>query len=271
MKRTIADAFRRAADSDRAAFMPFVTGGFPDPQTCLELVLGLERQGADLIELGIPFSDPLADGPVIQHASQLALEAGATPQAVLELAAEATARMQAPLLLMTYCNPVLRMGAAEFAGRAARAGVAGVIIPDLPPEEAQPWLEAAGGQGLDTVFMAAPTTPPDRLERVAALSRGFLYYVSLTGVTGSELSLDRGIGEALARARRVSPVPVAVGFGVATPAQARALAGMADGVIVGSALVKLVLEAPQAKQGVKAALALAGRLAASLGKRHLPQ
>lgn len=266
MSRTIAEAFQRAADSGRAAFMPFLTGGFPDRRTCLELLVGLERQGADLIELGIPFSDPLADGPVIQHASQLALEAGATPPAVLELAAEATARLQAPLVIMTYYNPVLRMGLAEFARRAARAGVAGVIIPDLPPEEASEWLEAARGQGLDTVFMAAPTTPPDRLEHVAELSRGFLYYVSLTGVTGSELALDQRVQKGLAQARQASPVPVAVGFGVATPRQARALAELADGVIVGSALMRLLLEAPEPEQRAETMLALAGELAAALGK-----
>ncbi len=264
MKTSIPEAFAAARARGAAAFMPFVTGGFPDLDTSLELLMALDRAGADLIEVGIPFSDPLADGPVIQHSSQLALEAGVTPAAVLELVGRASKRVQAPMVLMTYFNPMLAMGLEEFAQRAAAAGAAGVIIPDLPPEEAGPWLEAAQGSGLDTVFFAAPTTPPERLGLVAQATEGFLYYVSMTGVTGSDLELAPELLAAIEAARRACPLPVAVGFGVATPAQAANLAQVADGVIVGSALVKLMLEAASPVDGLAACGELAGGIAAAL-------
>ncbi|RJX34850.1 MAG: tryptophan synthase subunit alpha [Desulfarculus sp.] len=266
MSASIKEAFAAARGQGRCAFLPFVTGGYPDPELCLELMQTLDQAGADLIEVGVPFSDPLADGPVIQRSSQLALAAGATPGSVLELVARAAARVAAPLVLMTYVNPLLAMGTAEFAARAAGAGAAGVIVPDLPPEEAGPWLEAARGQDLDTVFLAAPTTPPERLARIAAVSRGFLYYVALVGVTGAELALDQGLLDGLQKAREVAGLPVAAGFGVATPAQARGLAAAADGVIVGSALMRQMLEAPQAKTGLAACQRLAQDLARSLGR-----
>lgn len=264
MSSPISHAFAAARGQGRCAFAPFVTGGFPDQAVCLELMATLDQAGADLIEVGLPFSDPLADGPVIQRSSQLALEAGATPAGVLELVARAAGRVAAPLVLMTYINPMLAMGLAEFAARAAGAGVAGVIVPDLPPEEAGPWIEAARGQGLDTIFLAAPNTPPERLARIAALSRGFLYYVSMTGVTGADLALEAGLLDSLQRARQVADLPVAVGFGVATPDQARGLAPAADGVIVGSALVRQMLQAPDPRAGLAACGELARALARSL-------
>lgn len=264
MSNNIAQAFAAARAQGRAAFMPFFTGGFPDPETSLELLETLDGAGADLIEVGIPFSDPLADGPVIQHSSQMALDAGVTPATVLDLVGRASARVKAPLVLMTYYNPMLAMGLEEFAKRASRAGAAGVIIPDLPPEEAGPWLAAAEGRGLDTVFFAAPTTPPERLKLVTQATRGFLYYVSMTGVTGSDLELAPKLLAAIAEARLVCQLPVAVGFGVATPDQAAKLAKVADGVIVGSALVKLMLKAPGAEQGLAACRDLARGIAAAL-------
>lgn len=260
MSVSIAQAFARAGAEGRAAFIPFMTGGFPDRAAFAEIVLALDEAGADVIELGVPFSDPLADGPVIQAASKQALDQGVTPTEVLALAGELAPKLKAALVVMTYYNPVLRLGLEDFAARAAKAGVAGVIIPDLPPEEAGPWGRAASAQGLDTIFMAAPTTTPERLEVIRGVCSGFLYYVSMTGVTGAGLSVDGELAAGLARTRAGSKLPVAVGFGVAEPAQARALAPLADGVIVGSALVKAAAGAPSPAQ----AAAAVGRLAADL-------
>jgi tryptophan synthase alpha chain len=264
MSLSIAEAFARAHQEGRAAFIPFMTGGFPDRQAFRDIVLALDQAGANIIELGVPFSDPLADGPVIQAASKQALDQGMTPAEVLALAAELSPRLKAALVVMTYYNPVLRLGLASFAEQAAKAGVAGVIIPDLPPEEAGPWSHAAQAQGLDTIFMAAPTTTPERLEIIRGVCRGFLYYVSMTGVTGSGLNVDGELAAGLARVRAGSPLPVAVGFGVAEAAQTRALAPLADGVIVGSALVQAAGNAPEPGQAAAAVGRLAGELAAGL-------
>lgn len=265
MTRAIDDSFARAKERGRAAFMPFVVGGFPDPQSCMELITGLDAAGADLIEIGIPFSDPIADGPVIQQAGTMALAAGVTPRSVLELVAEASGRVRASLVLMTYLNPVLAMGMNKFAEEAARAGASGVIVPDLLPDDAGEWRAACTASGLDTVFMAATTTGAERLSTVARASRGFLYYVPLTGVTGSELRLSDALQERIRRARAAAGLPLAVGFGVARPEQAAALAPHADGVIVGSALVRRVLEAGANGGAVDSALDLAGRMAAAMG------
>lgn len=221
-----------------------MTGGFPNPEACREIILALDGCGADVIELGIPFSDPLADGPVIQASSKQALDQGVTPASVLALAAGLAPRLKAALVVMTYYNPMLRMGLARFADSAHQAGVAGVIVPDLPPEEAGPWLEAARAQDLDTIFMAAPTTTPQRLGVIRECCRGFLYYVSMTGVTGAGLNVGQELAQGVAQVRAGSKLPVAVGFGVAEATQARALAALADGVIVGSALVKRAQQAP---------------------------
>lgn len=265
MSRAIAEAFAKAAgEKNAAAFMPFVTAGYPDPDSWLEVCRILAAQGADLIEVGVPFSDPVADGPVIQATSQAALDNGVTPPAVLEMTARAAKETGVPLVLMTYFNPVLAYGLEAFARDAARAGAAGVIVPDLPPEEAGPWMEAAEAAGLDTVFLAAPTTTSGRLQRVLAACRGFLYYVSLTGVTGSALEVGSATLETLSRLRQASPLPVAVGFGVSQPEQARALAPAADGVIVGSALMKALLEAGSPRAGLKAVEELAAGLAGAL-------
>lgn len=260
-------AFAAARRNNRAAFIPFVSGGFPDPASCADLIRGLDDLGAEVIEVGIPFSDPMADGPVIQASSQKALERGATPGRVLEMVAEVAPKLRAALVLMTYYNPVLQMGLATFARLAAGAGAAGVIVPDLPPEEAGPWRRAAGAAGLDTILMAAPTTPAARLPLILEGCRGFLYYVSLTGVTGAGLTIAPDSLERLAGIRAAAGgLPVAVGFGVARPEQAAALASAADGVIVGSALMRPILEASSTARGLEASLSLAGALSASLGR-----
>jgi tryptophan synthase alpha chain len=264
MSTELREKFAIAAEQGRAAFVPYVTGGFPDDQTCLDLIQALDGLGSEVIEVGIPFSDPLADGPTIQLSSQRALEAGATPAKVLATVAKAAGGIDAALVVMTYVNPVLAMGYGEFARRAAGAGVSGVIIPDLPPEEAGPWLEACAEAGIAPVFMAAPGTPPERLERILGAGKGFLYYVSMDGVTGADLELGPERLAAMQRVRAASSLPVAVGFGVATPQQAAALAPVADGVVVGSALVRRVHEAAGPAQAVRSVSELAGQLRGAL-------
>ncbi len=264
MTSPLARAFAQAEAAGSAAFIPYMTAGFPDPETFVDILIGLEACGADVIEVGLPFSDPLADGPVIQAAARQALEAGLTPEKTFELIAGAAARLTSPVVVMTYYNPALNLGPAEFARRAAGAGAAGAIIPDLPPEEADEWLLAAEKHGLDAIFMVAPTTTPQRLERILAASRGFVYYVSLTGVTGAEFSVSEPLLADIRRVRERSPVPVAVGFGIAAPEQARALAKAADGVVVGSALVRAVQTQVRDRVGLEAVFKLAADLKAAL-------
>ena len=260
----ISAKFAQARDEGRCVFIPYVTGGYPDDDTCLELVRTLDRAGADVIELGIPFSDPLADGPTIQLSSKLALDHGATPKGVLNICARAKGQVSAALVVMTYVNPVLQMGYTEFAQAAAEAGVSGVIIPDLPPEEGRVWIEAAGAHGVDPIFLTAPTTPDERITMVSRASKGFLYYVSMTGVTGSELKISPEMQGHLDRVRKASEIPVAVGFGISRPEQAAMLAPHIDGVVVGSALVKLMLDAPSPEAGIEAAGQLARGLSRAL-------
>jgi len=260
----IGQAFQSAAREGRRAFIPFMTAGFPDRATCLELLVALAQSGADVIEVGLPFSDPLADGPLIQQSSQMALDNGITPPGVLDLVAKAVARIKSPVVIMSYWNPIFKTGPNRFATQARDAGAAGVIVPDLPIEEADDWLEAAQSAGLDTILMVAPTTPADRRRRIMAVGRGFLYYVSLTGVTGSSFTVSPELIEDLRAIRAESPLPVAVGFGVSRPDQARALAVAADGVIVGSALIKEVLSHQEPAAQVAAVARLAAALSAAL-------
>jgi tryptophan synthase alpha chain len=239
----IASAFGRAAEERRAALIAYVCAGDPSLEDTVRAVPKLAQAGADLIELGIPFSDPISDGPVIQAAALRALRAGTTVRGVLEAVKrirEDGARV--PLVLMTYLNPVLAYGVDAFASHAAAAGVDGAIIPDLPVDEAGAISGALTGAGLDLVLLAAPTTSRDRLARIGRETRGFLYFVSVAGVTGARSGLPPELPGQLAEARARSSVPVAVGFGVSTPEHARSLAGHAEGVIVGSALVRLLHE-----------------------------
>lgn len=266
LKSAIEEGIHRAGAENRCALIPFLTAGFPDVATCVEILIALEANGADVIEVGLPFSDPLADGPTIQTAGKRALELGITSGRVFGIVSEAKRKITCPVVLMTYLNPVLRMGFDTFAMRAVDAGVAGVIIPDLPPEEADEWLAAAAKQVLDTIFMVAPTTPPDRMEFVASKTSGFLYYVSMTGVTGSAFSItDEMLGH-IGSARNVSPVPVAVGFGISTAEHARTLASSADGIIVGSALIREIQQQQSAAGQVEAVSRLTASLSAAL--RH---
>ncbi len=263
--RTLNQAFQRAKSQGRAGFIPYVTGGYPDVETCAQLIKALDEAGADIIEIGVPFSDPVADGPVIQEASKQALDVGITPSSILGMIASLDGSVSASLVLMTYYNPILAMGLERFATKAAQAGVAGVIVPDLPPEEAGPWVQAARQSKLDTIFLVTPGTSESRLKAVLEVCSGFLYYVSMYGVTGGvlDLSPDRLAGIQQVRTA-AGDIPVAVGFGVSSPDQASRIGRVADGVIVGSALVKRMVQAESAETGLNAASQLAHDLAASL-------
>jgi tryptophan synthase alpha chain len=225
---------------NRAALIPYLTAGFPEPRATPALLETLADAGADALELGIPFSDPLADGPVIQGASQRALAAGMTLEGALGIAAAFRARRPTPLYIMSYANPIVAYGPPRFFERAARAGVAGLVIPDLPPEESDGWRQGAAAAGVPLVFLCAPTTSPERVRRIDRVSSDFIYLVSLKGVTGARASLPPGLGAFVRRVRRLTAHPLCVGFGIARPDQARQVARVADGVIVGSAVVRLI-------------------------------
>jgi tryptophan synthase alpha chain len=264
MRSMIEETLFKARDQGRSTFMPFLTAGFPDPSTCVEILVALAENGAGVIEVGLPFSDPAADGPVIQAANRVALDNGMTPAGVFRIVAEARRQLNCPTVLMTYFNPLLRMGTKEFAFRAGDAGVAGVIVPDLPLEEADEWLTAAEDAALDTIFLVAPNTPSERLKQVMEKTRGFLYYVSTTGVTGSRFAVSPELLAKVEYTRAEARVPVAVGFGISTPEQARVVARVADGVIVGSALIKELRAVSSSAQQVAAASRLAVSLARAL-------
>jgi tryptophan synthase alpha chain len=233
----------RARDGGKA-FVAFVTAGDPSLDRTVEVACGLEAAGVDVLELGVPFSDPLADGPVIQRASGRAIAQGVTLSTVLDAVRRIRARSELPLLLFSYFNPLLRYGLDRLATDAAAAGVDGVLVTDLPPEEAGEWIACARPAGLDTVFLAAPTSPEARLTRVAECSRGFVYAVSRTGVTGEREAISDDAAGLVGRLKALTDTPVALGFGLSTPEQVRAAAGVADGVVVGSAIVRFLEENP---------------------------
>ena len=253
----IATAF--AARAGRAALMPYLMGGFPDMATSRDIGIAYADNGADLVELGVPYSDPLADGPVIHAAGTAALRAGATIGGVLEVAEELARRL--PVVLMCYVNLVLARGAGAFAQAASEAGVSGLIVPDLPLEESTEIEEACAAHGIALVPLVAPTTPDDRLALIGARARGFLYTVSVVGTTGERTSGEDAYRPILERVKHHTEVPVAIGFGISTPEQAAAAASAgADGVIVGTRLVRAAAEAgdPAAAVGELVAQLAAG-------------
>ena len=249
---SIAAAFARAREEGRVALIPYVMCGYPDPPTSEALALGLAEAGADVLELGIPFSDPLADGATIQHAGQVALDQGITLGACLDLAERIAAGTSVPLVLMGYYNPIFSLGIERFCERAGAAGVAGLIVPDLPPEEAEPLAQATAACGVALIYLVTPTSPEERIEQVAhAASRsgdGFIYCVSLSGVTGARSSLPEHLADFLARVRARTSLPLAVGFGVSRPEHVRRIGELADGAVVASALLNAVDAAPQAER-----------------------
>jgi tryptophan synthase alpha chain len=225
----------------RPALMPYFPLGFPTPDTAVDVIEALARGGADLIEVGLPFSDPLADGPVIQHATQIALRNGMTVARSLEAVAELRGRgLTIPLILMGYYNPLLAFGLPRLASEAVQAGADGFIVPDLPPEEAGEFVESLRATALPLIRMLAPITPPERARGLVRDAQGFLYLVSLTGVTGARDQLPEGLADFIGRMRALTSLPLCVGFGIATPEHARAVGRLADGIIVGSACVKAI-------------------------------
>jgi tryptophan synthase alpha chain len=245
----IRDTFTRAHHENRAVLMPYFTIGFPTLEKSAAILHSIADSGADLIELGVPFSDPLADGPTIQHSTQIALEAGTSVSGCLEVVRELRQRgVTQPLILMGYYNPILAYGVSNYVQAAAEAGADGFIVPDLPPEEAHELEQACREFGLALVFMLAPTSTPDRISMVTSRASGFIYLVSLTGVTGARNALPVDLADFIQRVKIKAHVPLAVGFGISTPEQVRQVGSQVDGVIVGSALISAVDGAPDPSQ-----------------------
>ena len=236
----IADAFAQCASANRAAFIPFIMGGDPSLATCAALLDTLPGAGADIIELGIPFSDPMADGPVIQAAGLRALNGGATLKHLLEMVREFRKTHNTPIVLMGYVNPIYIYGYEAFARDAAAAGVDGVIIVDVPPEEAAEIEPTLSASGISFVRLIAPTSVPERLPLLSQGASGYLYYISITGITGTASASTSEVDTKLAAIRQATNLPVCVGFGIKTPEDVRGFARMADGVVVGSAIVRFI-------------------------------
>jgi len=234
--------FIQLKSRNKKALIAFITAGFPDLSITAKLVLELEKRGVDIIELGVPFSDPLADGPVIQEASRYSLEQGTNLAKILDLVKKLRRRTDLPICLMTYYNPVFCFGEKRFVACAASAGVDGVIIPDLPYEEARGFMHYARRQGLVNICFVAPTSSPARIKAISKISQGFIYYVSLTGVTGSRKSLSADLKTKLAAVKKLTRKPVCVGFGISSARQVVQVSKISDGVIVGSAIVAKIKE-----------------------------
>ena len=244
MLTRISEKFKRLKQQGKKAFIPYVMAGDPSLERTREVVLLFEECGADVVELGVPFSDPMADGPTIQRAAERALKNAVTLRKVVSLVRDLRQTTQIPLVLMTYFNPVFKYGIEDFIKDAVSAGVDGMIIPDLPPDEAGDFIRLARKAPLDTIFLLAPTSTEDRIKKVTKASSGFIYYVSITGITGANLLFDGSMDLLISNIRKFTDKPIAVGFGVSTPDHAAAIAKISDGVIVGSAIVKTLHEKP---------------------------
>jgi tryptophan synthase alpha chain len=233
----ISKRFAELRDAGELGIVAYITAGDPTLDATLHHVLGVAEAGADVIELGVPFSDPLADGPTIQRASERALKSGTTLPGVLDLVRRIRQSSQVPLVLFSYFNPILQFGLEKFAATAAEAGADGVLVTDLTPEESEDYRRILKARGLDTIFLAAPTSTDERLQKIAACSSGFLYLISRTGVTGAKDALPDDLPALLRRAHRFTQLPIAVGFGISLPGHVSVLGGLADAAVVGSALV----------------------------------
>jgi len=245
--------FEELSAAGELGLVAYLTAGDPTLEASEKIILAAAEAGADVIELGVPFSDPVADGPVIQRASERALQSGATLAGVLDLARRLRARSEVPLVLFSYFNPLLQMGLQKFAKAANAAGIDGVLVTDLTPEESSEYREIIRAQALDTIFLGAPTSTDARLAAIAECSSGFLYLISRTGVTGTRESLPEELPALVRRARRVTKLPIAVGFGISLPEHVSVLGGIADAAVVGSALVAEVEQASKSKFGSEAA------------------
>ncbi len=238
----IDQTFSRLKQDKRKAFIAYITAGDPDLKTTEQLALALEQSGVDILELGVPFSDPLADGPTIQAASQRALAAGTTLPKVLDLVKKIRRTSNMPLALMMYYNQIHSYGEQKFVKMVADCGVDGLIVPDLPPEEATDLIKYAKAHDVSTVFFMAPTTKPERMTKIARHSTGFIYYVSLTGVTGARQAIPSSVTRKIREAKKITDKPICIGFGISTPEQIRTMKKVADGVIVGSAIINQIVK-----------------------------
>jgi len=252
----IAGTFEKLRSARRSALIPFVTAGDPSPESTVAVMHALVAGGADVIELGVPFSDPMADGPVIQRSSERALKHGVTLRHVLDYVTEFRHKDNAtPVVLMGYANPIERMGEKDFIAQAKSAGVDGVLIVDYPVDEASEWLQALEGSGVDPIFLLSPTTTDKRIEQVARVAKGYLYYVSLKGVTGAANIDTSDVEAAIRRIRKHTQLPVGVGFGIRDGATAKRVAGFADAVVIGSRIVQELADNPaQAADRAKAVM-----------------
>ena len=266
MTRTLDAAFATAKAENRAALVGYFPAGFPTVESSKRIVEAMVRGGVDVVEIGLPYSDPLMDGPVIQRAVEAALANGVRISDVIDVV-RAVAKTGAPTLVMSYWNPIERYGVHRFADELAEAGGVGVINPDLTPEEAADWIAATDAAGVARVFLVAPSSTPERLKIVTDVTNGFVYAASLMGVTGARTSLSDAAGVLVRRVRDITDRPIAVGLGVSTPEQAAQIAQYADGVIVGSAFVRAVLDAPDEAAAIVAVEQLANALAAGVRQR----
>ena len=238
----LAETFQRLRDAGTPGLVTYITAGDPDLARTEGILRALERGGADVVEVGIPFSDPLADGPVIQRATERALEARTTLLGVLDLLRRMRAELRMPLVLFSYANPILRMGLERFVSEAKAAGVDGVLTLDMPPEEGEVFRGAFNGAGIDTIFLLSPTTTVERIRRAASIGSGFLYGISRLGVTGMRDSVDASANELAARVKAETKMPLALGFGISRPEHVRSIGQCADAAVVGSALVNVIAE-----------------------------
>jgi tryptophan synthase alpha chain len=262
----IEERFRVLRSRDERALIPFITAGDPDLDTTERLILALADAGADAIEVGVPFSDPMAEGPTIQRSSERALRGGASLRRVLEVVRNVRPRVEVPLILMGYANNFFAMGETGFADAARTVGVDGVIVVDLPPEEGVEFYASVRDSGVDPILLASPTTTPERAEFLVKETRGFLYYVSLTGVTGARSEVATDVEASVAALRRITDLPICVGFGVSTPDHVRSVGAFADGVVVGSALVERIDRASSPDEAVEAAAAFVAEMKDPLRK-----
>jgi tryptophan synthase alpha chain len=268
--RRIEIKFAELKSRGERALIPFVTAGDPDLQTTLKILFALDQGGADCIELGIPFSDPTADGPTIQRSSERALKNGLSLPAIFHLVKKFRKKSQVPLILFGYFNPVFHHGLERFCREAAKAGVDGLLCVDLPPEESRDLKRWTDAEGLDLIFLLSPTSDDARIREVARIGRGFIYYVSVTGVTGARRSFDERLRSQVGRVRRATSLPIGVGFGISTPEQAAWVAGFADAVVVGSALVDKIEQAKTSAAKARQAGAFIAKLKRAMGESARP-
>lgn len=261
----IENKFSSLNSKNEKALIVYLTAGDPSLSVTKELILSLEKAGADILEIGVPFSDPTADGPVIQAASQRALKAGTTLQGVLDLVTAVRKVSEIPIVLFGYFNPIFSYGVKKFAAAASDAGVDGVLVVDLPYEEARELRDYTDAAGLDFIALVAPTTDKERLKKISADATGFLYYISITGITGTAAPQPENINRAIVKIRQITNLPIAVGFGISTPEQAREIGHFADGIVIGSAVVRLIDENKANRELLKTASDYVGNIKKALG------